>query len=348
MLDRGQDKYILAKGGSGLGDRTLAAATAILYGQISGRKVIIDWTEGTYAPRGVNAFHVFFDSPSVSDLDDLPATDSIYPPTWKGQLDQTFGGRKEQLKIRGTDAISTDLSRVDYEEEILVFCSYGPKISQMRNLFTGDFKKYSQLNNSEILKYLLSNFFVLKPNIKKDFDGFIKSYFPASTKMIGIHIRYSDRKIPVETIYKTLDRVRRRNPDSALFLATDSQAILEDFKAKYDRVITTEKWYPPSGETLHQNWNQCPDMLQNGLEALRDLYLLSQCQMLIFSSRSSFGYVASLLSSRSKLYDIAQPSFLQKLIIKLKTIGIFWTSGKKYLPRYLPGASLAPLPQKKG
>ena len=98
---------------------------------------------------------------------------------------------------------------------------------------------------------------------------------------------------------------------------------MQDFKHKFNNVITAEKWFPPSGRRLHQNWEECPDRLQNGIEALRDLYLLSQCESLIFSSKSSFGYLASLLNSQGKIYDVEQPSLTQKIRRKLKQI---WSS----------------------
>lgn len=312
------EKYILVKASSGLGNRILAAATAILYGKISGRKIIIDWTEGTYAPHGVNAFNLLFNSPNVNNIKDLPQTNSIYPVIWQGRLNQTFGGIKEQFKIKGTEGMSFDISRIDYQEDLIVFCSYSHKIHKMRNLFTGDFSHYNQLNSQEILTSIIFENFILQPKIKNEFDQFIKDNF--SLNNIGVHIRYSDMKVPVEKIYETVDKIRKKNPNCPIFLATDSQAILENFKQKYDGVITAEKWYPPSGGTLHQNWSKCQDPWQNALEALRDLYLLSQCQTLIFSSQSSFGYIASLFNSQGKLYDIKQPSLSQKMILKLKKI----------------------------
>lgn len=320
-MNQTREKYILVKGSSGLGNRISSAATAILYSQISGRKLVVDWTEGTYAPHGTNAFHQLFDSPIVGNVEDLPETNSIYPPIWKGQLDRAFGAIRDQYELKDDiEGMTTDLSRIDYEEDIVVFCSYSAKIHQMRNLFTGEFAYLNKLDNREILKYVLSNFFTIQPQIKNDFDRFIEEKFSSASDNIGVHIRYSDMKVPVDKIYDTLNKVQKRNSRSPIFLSTDSQFIMESFKQKYDGVITAEKWYSPPGETLHQNWDKCPDPLQNGIEALQDIYLLSKCQVLIFSSQSSFGYLASLLASHKRLYDINQGSFVNKVIYKLKKV----------------------------
>ncbi len=73
---------------------------------------------------------------------------------------------------------------------------------------------------------------------------------------------------------------------------------------------------------MHQNWDQCPDRVQNGREALMDMYLLASCNDLIFSSQSSFGLVASILSKTSKqhLHDVNSSSFIEKVKAKIRGI----------------------------
>ena len=53
------NKYILVKGSSGLGNRILVLSSAILYGQISGRQVFVDWRDGTYGEPKTNFFSIF-------------------------------------------------------------------------------------------------------------------------------------------------------------------------------------------------------------------------------------------------------------------------------------------------
>jgi hypothetical protein len=314
------EKYILVKGSCGLGNRILAAATAILYAQISGRKIIIDWTEGEYSAHDINVFPIFFDCPFVQNLAKLPESDSIFPEIWRGRLNQSFGGLKEEFKIKGSQSLSFDVCKLDYPEDIIVFCAYYHRIPKMRNLFTGKFSYLAKMNDREILKNIISNYMNFQEDLIQQFQEFINKNFGKYN--LGVHIRYSDMKIPVNKIYDTVHRLKKKK-NFQIFLATDSQEIMQDFKHKFNNVITAEKWFPPSGRRLHQNWEECPDRLQNGIEALRDLYLLSQCESLIFSSKSSFGYLASLLNSQGKIYDVEQPSLTQKIRRKLKQI---WSS----------------------
>ena len=53
-----------------------------------------------------------------------------------------------------------------------------------------------------------------------------------------------------------------------------------------------------------------------------DMYLLASCNDLIFSSQSSFGLVASILSKASKqhLHDVNSSSLVEKVKAKIRGI----------------------------
>lgn len=311
-------KYILVKGSSGLGNRILAAATAILYGQISGRKVIIDWSDGSYSEDNINAFFSYFQANNLASLKDLPKIESVYPTLWKGRLEQSFGGLKNELKLQGYSDMSCDVDTLNYQEDILVFCAYNSKIHTMRGLFNNQFSYLNKMTNPQILKTIISQNFDLQTEIKEQIEQFKTEHFGAYN--IGVHIRYSDMKIPLDRIYQQVKKVTKKYKQAKIFLATDSEQILKDFQNTYDNVIVTEKWFSPSGKRLHQNWDECPDRLENGRQALIDLYLLSECDSLIFSSQSSFGYVASLLSKSANLYDLENQSKIDKIKDKISQL----------------------------
>lgn len=54
-------KSLVVKGIEGLGNRLMCVANAIEYCQKTNRTLYVDWTDGMYADRGINAFHLFFD-----------------------------------------------------------------------------------------------------------------------------------------------------------------------------------------------------------------------------------------------------------------------------------------------
>ena len=317
------NKYILVKGSSGLGNRILALSSAILYGQISGRQVIVDWRDGTYGEPTTNSFFQFFDCPSVLPVEDILSTIdtlSVYPSLWKDNLDESFGGLRQKIKLTDQE-MTFEVGKIDYQEDLLVFCAYTHKTHKLRPIFQGEFSYLSKMDNNLILKETINKNINLKPQIKSIINQFKEENFRDNN--IGVHIRYTDMKIDYEKIFEIVEKIlKKQNNEPNIFLATDSQEMLEKFKQLFPRVTTTNKWFPTSSnfnQRLHQNWDECTDRVQNGIEALTDIYLLAECENLVFSSSSSFGYLASLLNSNSKrnLYDINQPSLYQKLRKKI-------------------------------
>ena len=299
-----QERFVICKGSSGMGNRILAACTATLYSQIADRNLIIDWRDGSYSEDGVNSFSCFFDHTDAKPIENLTSLGSVYPKCWSGNLDRSFGSLRAELKISDKE-ISFDVSRTDYKESILVFCAYTHKIHQMRPLFRDDFDYLNHLDYRDILKSILDSSF----RIKNDINQVVKSFKSSSfgSKTIGVHVRHTDMSIPLDRLVKTTRSIVDRRQSDCIFLATDNRDIIDVFKQKFDNVVVAPKWFPSPGERMHQNWDSCPNRIQNGREALIDLYLLAECDDLVFSSQSSFGYVASILSNvsdRSYLHDI--------------------------------------------
>lgn len=316
------NKYLLVKGTSGIGNRIFAIATAILYAQLTQRQLVVDWTDSSYGgSENFNSFSYFFDCTINQELTILPPTKDIFPEFWCDNLKMTFGRMEQQLKQKGIDKnqISCDITQLNYPQQILIFSSYTHKFALMKqqNYFTGKFAEYKQLNTKQILRKVIRENLKISSNLTNKFDQFIQDKF--GDYNIGVHIRFSDMKVPVEKIYELVEKQVRKKTNATIFLATDSAEVMTDFQQKFDHVITAEKWFAPSGQRLHQNWDECQDRLTNGVEALQDIYLLSQCHSLIFSSQSSFGYLASIFKDNPQdSYDINSPSTQEKLIEKVK------------------------------
>ena len=316
-------KFIVCKGTSGMGNRILAACTALLYGEISNRNVVIDWRDNSYSEEdNKNTFPTYFNCPTSYPVDVLAGATSVYPELWTGNLDESLGDLRSKLGLKGYSEMSFDVSRTNYSADFLVLCAYTHKILSLRPLFTGDFEYLSEMTTPEILRSILDS----KLHLVKEIHDSIYSYKAKnfSENTIGVHVRYTDIKVPLEKLIAKVKHLVNNKKDATIFLATDSQVVIERLKQKFPRVITADKWFPPTGERMHQNWDNCPNRYQNGVEALTDLYLLSECDNLVFSSKSSFGYVASLLSKAGprKIYDVeVDESLLARLQRKSKN----WT-----------------------
>lgn len=288
-----------------MGNRILAACTALLYGEMANRKVVIDWRDNSYSEDETeNAFPNYFDCPTAHSVGDIPDTQSVFPELWIGNLDKSLGRLRDELGLKGYSEMSFDVSSIDYATEMLVFCAYTHKIKSLKPLFKGEFAYLRDMTTPEILRSVLSSRLHLVKEIHDSIYSYKANNFSANT--IGVHVRHTDIKVPLTKLISNVKRVVGKNKDATVFLATDSQAVVEQLKQQLPRVVTVDKWFPPQGERMHQNWDNCPNRYQNGVEALTDLYLLSECNSLVFSSQSSFGYVASLLSQADprQIYDV--------------------------------------------
>ena len=85
-------------------------------------------------------------------------------------------------------------------------------------------------------------------------------------------------------------------PGAVIFLATDNQAVEREFRGRYEQVVVTEKWFPPAGVPIHRNNLAERRPLENAREALVELYLLGECDALVYGSTSTFSVLANLIS----------------------------------------------------
>jgi hypothetical protein len=147
----------------------------------------------------------------------------------------------------------------------------------------------------------------------KRVEGFKRDNF--SKPIIGVHVRCTDnqgdqfnrKKLPSFDRYPViLEKLLKEVPGARIFLATDNEEVLKSYQKKYPDVIATDKWFPGrSGKRLHGH-GACSDRIQNGIEALVDMYLLAECDYLVVSGKPTFARIAKMLfkSDESQLFDV--------------------------------------------
>lgn len=299
MTDLKSDTYLCVKGKAGLGNRMQAAATGWLYAQMSGRTFVPDWTDDTYSNEGENVFHALFEcAGSVDKLPDLDET-SVVPPLWIGRLDRQANALVEEFDQgnHGGAALwrkySVDLETLDHSERYAMFWSYTQHFKLLRKHMVGDWAAWAPLSDDQILARILQQHITLSQEIRAKVDAFKRAHFEG--EVIGLHVRYMDRKTSLKDFLTHVDRLHARKPDAMIFLATDNKEAEERIRARYPKVTTTPKWFPETGISMHQN-PECPDRLNNVVEALVDMYLLAECDYLVFPGSSTFSKIASLIS----------------------------------------------------
>ncbi|MGH7792450.1 MAG: nodulation protein NodZ, partial [Thermodesulfobacteriota bacterium] len=211
---------------------------------------------------------------------------------------------------------SIDLTKLDYQEDVLVMWTTHARLDLLKAHFKGEFKELSHMSRKAILSKLLREDLILHPEIQQRVNRFKENNFYKKT--VGVHIRYADHRASLWATLKELNAMLNREPGLQIFLATDNIQIKNMFEESYEDVITTPHWYPEPGLRLHGNRN-CPDLIESGVEALVDLYLLSECDYLIIDGSSSFSYLANLLAKapEAHVFDVKKRGKLPRRRRKL-------------------------------
>lgn len=295
------DKYLVVKAKGGMGNRMFCAVTGILYGQLTGRMTVIDWRDGTYSNNGSNTFSEFFKNPRVYPETVLPKKATIRPNIWASQLDKSMSNMihtydpDKHSSIRIHRKYSVDIRRLDYDEDIVVFWYYTGRIRAIERHLRNLQDSLSGLDTNEIIRKVLLEEMTLSDEVRQRLDDYKSANWP--DKVIGVHIRHTDLRTNLLRYERPLRKFLRRSPDAHIFLATDNLQVNEDYHKRFKNVFSIPKWFPESMASMHQNVN-CPDKVANGIEALVDMYLLADCDYLIYPGSSTFSCVSLLLSNK--------------------------------------------------
>jgi len=291
--------YVIVKAKGGMGNRMLCAATGLLYAQLSGRRVIVDWSDITYSNDGTNVFTSFFRCPTVNLADSLPVDGSVRPALWRGQLGRSVSQMlhehdpNKHNSIRIHRKYSIDVSCIDYEEDVVVFWYYKERLRALQSVLARCGHKYAGLTRTEILRRMLTEDLLPAWPVRERSERFRREHW--GEPVIGVHVRYTDRCTDLERYEAPLRRFLRSTPRATVFLCTDNASVQERYRQRFPNLITTPKWFPHGYQTMHQN-SECPNKVTNGIEALVDMYLLAGCDYLIYPGGSTFSWIARVLS----------------------------------------------------
>jgi hypothetical protein len=298
-IDTNNDKYLVVKAKGGMGNSMLCAITGILYGQLTGRRTVVDWRDGAYSNDGSNTFSEFFSCLGLSSESVLPEDATIRPKVWKNNLDKSMSEMisrfdpKKHNSLRIHRKYSVDIRRLDHEEDIIVFWHYTGRTKALKRHLRNRQNDFDGLDTNGIIRKVLTEQMVLQKDIHQRIDEFKAKHW--SDKIIGVHIRYTDRLTNLAKYRKYLCRFLKQYPDAHIFLATDNRKINDEYQSRFKNVFSTPKWYPEDLTSMHQN-TDCPDKVANGIEALVDMYLLAECDCLIYSGYSTFSQISHILS----------------------------------------------------
>jgi hypothetical protein len=117
---------------------------------------------------------------------------------------------------------------------------------------------------------------------------------------IAVHFRHGNGEptvVPpdINWFFSQVDGFLKQTPESNIFVCTDCYAVIEAFKARYqDKVVYTEKEYPPIGTGAMHSTDGDADRLRSAEEAVLDIWLLSKCGYVIGSKSFFTGFALKL------------------------------------------------------
>jgi len=311
-------KVLLIKAKGGFGNRMLSAVTGIVLAELGGRGPVIDWRDGMYGAPGVNLYPLLFRDPVGIDPARYDNERDVAPALWSGQLASHPVDIVREMFPRSHSnpfiyrKLSIDLAGDDPPERVGVFWSYLPKLLRLRARMNQN-PRFAHRSHSDIVQEKLKiHFSPIKP-IEDMVDGLLVG---RDRPLIGVHIRFTDRKVSVTRIERQLRKLRERMPNSDVFLATDNAEIQARIFASFQRVFVAGKSLTDDGRPLHVASKSFDDPLKEARNALVDMWTLARCDWLIHSSQSTFSVAAATIGQIPKNRQIDVDSKNLKVILK--------------------------------
>lgn len=333
------EKFLVLKGCAGLGNRLITLMKAIKYCSKTHRTLYVDWADGMFSEYGDNIFYKYFDLKGIKYITDI----EILKKKYKAEATTTFPEKMllsdlENPVIETFDVLTPQISyntiyKVGMTQIALEKWSYFAGLQswqrkkytqnkywnaiKFRNdgnnfplgsaltgkhkediVFFADFRPLINMKN--LLKYIS-----LKPDIQKAIENFANTHDIKNA--IGIHVRYTDKKpkSKLERLKKKIDKIIKQNPTQKIFLCTDNNDIINDFKLYYPQnLIIINRFIPESNNMGIHNWaikhTSKEIKEQMFYESLMDMWLLSMTKTLFWQGNSSFSYISKIIKNDSK------------------------------------------------
>ncbi|ODP36544.1 hypothetical protein BFL28_05590 [Sphingomonas turrisvirgatae] len=296
----------------------LSAVTGIALAELGGRAPVIDWRDGMYLPVGENLYPALFEDPVGIDPAQFDMREDVAPALWSGRLSEqpvNIISRNFPTKHRSPfiyRRLSIDLNGPDPAPPIGVFWSYLPKILRMRAKLQRN-PRFRGKSIDAIMHDLLARYFTPNAEVRAEVE---RIFAGRKRPVIGVHIRFTDRKAPLPKIEAALRKLRSDMPNSDIFLATDSAEAQNYILARFDRVFAIEKQMATAGQALHFSQGGMTDALREAQNALIDMCALAQSDWLIHSRHSTFSVVASLIGGIPEAKQIDVDRHNAKVVVK--------------------------------
>jgi len=305
---RRNGKALVIKAKGGLGNRMLSAITGLVLARLNDREPFIDWRDGMYVDRGVNLYPLLFDASWMGDLSQFDDAAETVPDLWAGRMvDHPTDIIHRHFPKQHQDPflyrkLGIAMNKADPPQTVGVFWSYLPKLKRLARRMARH-PAFAGKAVDDVTSDYLATHFKPVPEVAAKVDSI---FADLAAPVIGVHIRFTDRKAPLPRILKTIERLQGEHPEARIFLATDSAEAEEAVLSRFSGVLRIDKALARDGQALHVASGEFSDPVEEARNALVDMMALARCNWLVHSSHSTFSVTAALIGRipRSRQADV--------------------------------------------
>ena len=323
------DSILLVKAKSGLGNRLLALMPALAWAERYQVPVCIDWMDGMYAPRGQCGFAPMFTLKNVEQIDvsEVDPSLKVHPRVHAGRLDMHVFDLARELDPKhrpnpplngkyGHRKLAIDLEKPP-RPGVNVFVAY-QDIWRGRRFVSRAFGLDLPEDRMSFLRWCCSRYL----EVNQEIAGPITEYcekMSEGRRSISVHFRNTDRAGKIDLHFRALDQMLRDSEDTVIFLATDSEASINQFRGRYgDAVRLLPKSFAEGGKAIHVASSES-EKTQMAVEALKDVWLLRCGDELVYQGESTFGQIAQMLrpEPHRRVLNVSRnrPGFLLRQVL---------------------------------
>ena len=313
-------KYLIIKGCAGLGNRLVTLFSAIKYCEKNNRIVVIDWRDGQFDKKGIDAFkkcfdisHVIVDDiENIKDYSRLTHTSELFHNHQQEGVYDLYLDKQSAfwMSLPAKLFVSENLKKLRRRWQPILKGNYYNSLNFGNDL--NDNHKEQVLYYVDSLPFIdyseLPNYIQLKPFLEKEVNQFSDDH--NITNAIGVHIRHTDKR-PTAEVNKVIRHVKLNHSNTPVYLSTDSTEVEELFLDEISGTILCPKIKPKlNGEGLHQwaLYNNQEDLKYSLYkESVIELFLLSKCKYLYYQGNSTFSNVSKVYHvNKNNCYDWLQ------------------------------------------
>jgi protein O-GlcNAc transferase len=284
-----KDRYMLIKAwGFGFWSDLDHVASGLLLAEITGRKPIVYWGKNSLFrnPDSGNAFEGFFEPVSDLSLNALEREGlSFYPGKWNSSNLQL----EDHQKWSGEGSRLSGLYQLRRDEDVVV-SDFHTKVNDLIPWIPESSPLFGKDRN-QLYRHLFGKYIHLKPAMQAKVDQQAASMF-AGKQWLAVHMRGSDKVKEMahldainEAYWSSIDRILQVNPGLNIFLLTDSDQLLAEFKRRYgSKVYSLDCVRSSTDQGVHYAGHSGVEL---GEQVILDSWLAARCDMFLGNGGSN-------------------------------------------------------------